>query len=251
MEGNTVQLVFTTSIDVSWNDRDAAFLSPYTRIREGLLEKDVFAYHIKVLDDIIGFAMVRRWKSDAYFIWNFLILEEHRMKGYGTQALGILIDALRSLGAKTITTTRVASNLGAQKLFSRLGFVDTDTVLNDAVHETNMEWNENGNATKRFCSPSTDSLYLTDFDCSKGRCPRCHANNHCAVAYNTDPKDCWCMGVDVPPKLSIILLERYPSQACLCQTCLEDEIRRHPSHPDSNHHAKGTKHGKTENDSGI
>jgi predicted acetyltransferase len=223
-----VNLVLTSTIDVAWNELDAPFLSSRSRIQKGMQDKDVIAYYFQIDDEIIGFATIRQWNTDAYFIWNFMIMESYRSKGYGGQALRMLLNALFENGAKTITTTRVASNLAAQKLFSRHGFVDTDTVQNDHVHEINMKWS--ASATEHVQTEGSEAT-----PSEPNRCPRCGENNHCAMTNHTDPMKCWCVGIAIPSELSNRLRERYPAQACLCQTCLNDELGRHQRVDESVH----------------
>lgn len=228
-----MNLVLTSTIDVVWNELDAPFLSSRSRIQKGMQDKDVIAYYFQIDDEIVGFATIRQWNTDAYFIWNFMMIESFRSKGYGGQALEMLLNTLIAKGAKTITATRVASNLAAQKLFSRHGFVDTDTVQNDHVHEINMKWSANATElvqTERLeAMPSEPNRFPTN------RCPRCGENNHCAMTNHADPMKCWCVGIAIPSELSNELRKRYPAQACLCQTCLIDELGRHQRTQESIH----------------
>lgn len=61
--------------------------------------------------------------SDGCYITNVAVFPEHRGKGIGTQLIAALEAHARSRGCEFITLEVRVSNLGAIRLYSRLGFL--------------------------------------------------------------------------------------------------------------------------------
>jgi hypothetical protein len=60
-------------------------------------------------------------------------------------------------------------------------------------------------------------------------CPKCGKENHCAIENQKNHHTCWCMKIKVKDSVKSLISEKYKNQGCLCQTCLEDEIKNNNS----------------------
>lgn len=61
-------------------------------------------------------------------------------KGYGTYALMKLFDFLRKeFCAKVVTTTYIWGNEHAKYIYEKVGFIETDIVDEDGIHEVNLK----------------------------------------------------------------------------------------------------------------
>lgn len=65
---------------------------------------------------------------DSYCIWRLMIDRNHQGKGYGTQALRLALDDIRTLPcgpARTCFLSYEPENTTAKKLYYRFGFRET------------------------------------------------------------------------------------------------------------------------------
>ena len=114
-------------------------LSAKSKIEKMLKEKDVIGFDIYNDDKLIGFAMLKEFGLNKYFLWDYLIDYNYQNKGFGTRALIELIDLLKNkYHCEVITTTYKYGNAQAKHLYEKLGFVETDIVDEGGVHEVNM-----------------------------------------------------------------------------------------------------------------
>ncbi|MCL2170851.1 MAG: GNAT family N-acetyltransferase [Defluviitaleaceae bacterium] len=121
------------------NDEQAKQLSHPDKIQNALQSDDCMGFYL-VDDSInIGFALVRRFAGNQFFLWNFVIDRRHQGMGKGKAFLGLLINSLKTIhNAKTITTTYIYGNEAAKRLYESFGFKQTDIVCENNVHEVNM-----------------------------------------------------------------------------------------------------------------
>jgi len=84
--------------------------------------------HIKVLrhnNEFVGFAAYYK-KLGSDWSFNFIALDsKFRGKGFAQQLMRYAIDDMKRLGAKKITLVTRTTNTSAQKLYGRIGFVET------------------------------------------------------------------------------------------------------------------------------
>lgn len=86
-----------------------------------------------------GFAMVRRFGPEEFFLWEYIIDARYQGQGRGQACLSALLDLLRrEYGLKTLWTTYIWGNDAARRLYERMGFAETDVVDEDGIHEVNM-----------------------------------------------------------------------------------------------------------------
>jgi ribosomal protein S18 acetylase RimI-like enzyme len=63
------------------------------------------------------------------FVYDFLIFEEHRRKGYGLQALQALDEEIRRRGLKRIALHVFGQNRSAQALYEKAGYKVVDFIM--------------------------------------------------------------------------------------------------------------------------
>lgn len=100
----------------------------------------VYTFGIYLDEEPIGFAMIgydipfddendeyeKYWFTrSSYFLWRFMIDERYQKQGYGRQALGLILDFIRSAPArqaKYVWLCYGLDNVVARKLYASIGF---------------------------------------------------------------------------------------------------------------------------------
>ncbi len=99
---------------------------------DGLASKDNYLYSIwsddAPLDVPVGvlWMAVPPWKPPLAFVFDFIIFEPYRRRGYATQALLALEDKVRALGLATIGLHVFGHNHAARALYEKAGYEVTD-----------------------------------------------------------------------------------------------------------------------------
>ncbi|MBE6137907.1 MAG: GNAT family N-acetyltransferase [Erysipelotrichaceae bacterium] len=134
-----MKLIKTTKFQIELSDEQRKQLSSKEKIEVALNDKKIFSFEIYEQDNLIGFAMLRKYSDMGYFLWNYAIDIRYQNKGYGTKALLFLIDYFETkYNALEITTTYTYGNEIAKHIYEKIGFVETDIVDEDGIHEVNM-----------------------------------------------------------------------------------------------------------------
>ena len=90
-------------------------------------------------DLLVGFAQLYEYEKDCFFLWNFAIDQKYQNQKYGTKALIELIKLFKDkYNLKEMTTTYIYGNDLAKHVYEKVGFVETDVVCEEGVHEVNM-----------------------------------------------------------------------------------------------------------------
>lgn len=81
-------------------------------------------------EEMVGFVMLYEDPEKAeYYLWRLMVAGEHQRRGYGQQALGLVVDRLRTLpGARELLTSCVPGEGGPRPFYERLGFIATGEV---------------------------------------------------------------------------------------------------------------------------
>ncbi|HAM63569.1 MAG: hypothetical protein A2Y20_09865 [Firmicutes bacterium GWF2_51_9] len=114
------------------------FISSINRIQEGLKENECTGYLIREEENIVGFALVRRYDIDKLFIWNLVIDYENQGKGFGRKLVSEIIKEYSKDGVSIFTTTCHTDNYDASLFFMKQGFIETSRVESSEVHERNL-----------------------------------------------------------------------------------------------------------------
>lgn len=80
-------------------------------------------------DLMVGFLLLRHNVAlKNCFLWEFMIDESHQSKGYGKQALQLLIEWVKTnTDARSLTTTYKFGNVWAEQLYKKAGFKVLDS----------------------------------------------------------------------------------------------------------------------------
>ncbi len=85
-------------------------------------------------DKMVGFIMYAKDPDDGlYYINRLMIDEKYQGRGYGTEALKILIKELKEKGVLSLDIIHKPDNYSAIRIYERLGFVLTEERLGDDV----------------------------------------------------------------------------------------------------------------------
>ena len=134
-----MKLIKTIKLQIELSDEQRKQLSSKEKIEVALKDKNIFSFNICEQDNLIGFAMLRKYSDIGYFLWNYAIDIKYQNKGYGTKALLFLIDYFETkYNALELTTTYTFGNEIAKHLYEKIGFIETDIVDEDGIHEVNM-----------------------------------------------------------------------------------------------------------------
>lgn len=134
-----MKLINTSTFEIELSDEQRKQLSSKEKIEVALKDKNIFSFNIYEQDNLIGFAMLRKYSNIGYFLWNYAIDIKYQNKGYGTKALLFLIDYFETkYNALELTTTYTFGNEIAKHVYEKIGFIETDIVDEDGIHEVNM-----------------------------------------------------------------------------------------------------------------
>lgn len=129
----------TKNFNIYLSEKDSRQISSPDRITAALKSENVIAFDIYTDDSLIGFAMFRKFDENGYFLWDFAIDSRYQNKHYGTKALRELLLLMKNeYGSKIVTTTYLWGNLHAKHVYEKIGFIETDVVNEDGIHEVNM-----------------------------------------------------------------------------------------------------------------
>ena len=105
-----------------------------------IAKKDkVLTFDIYDDDLLIGFAQLHEYEDNCFFLWNYAIDIKYQNKHYGTKAVKELIEYLKeNNNLKIMTTTYIYGNDHAKHVYEKVGFIETDVVEEEDVHEVNM-----------------------------------------------------------------------------------------------------------------
>lgn len=105
-------------------------------------KKDFHLFEV-INDEIsIGFISSFPGKQEGMLSLGVMyILPQHRGKGYGIKMVELFIDYAKSRGFQRVFTKTWSSNIGSNRIFTELGFVETENIPNDR---------ENGDATIKY-----------------------------------------------------------------------------------------------------
>jgi len=104
------------------------FVAPNTMsLAQANFHEEAWYRGIYTGDEAVGFAMLDiDTKKPEYLLWRFMIDERFQKKGYGYQAMVLLIEHVKNLPqAKEFLLSYVPGEGSPQEFYQKLGFVDT------------------------------------------------------------------------------------------------------------------------------
>ena len=127
------------SIKIHLSKEQERHLSSFEKITAKINDSNIIAFDIYNDNILIGFAMLREFENGGYFLWNYAIDSKYQNKHYGTIALKELIVKLKAeYNCHSLTTTYIWGNEHAKHIYEKIGFVETDIVNENGIHEVNM-----------------------------------------------------------------------------------------------------------------
>ena len=87
---------------------------------------------------IVGFSMFAfdedyEDQNDRYWLWRFMIDERFQGKGYGTEALKVIIQYFKDHGANNIRLSTKETNTHALSMYRKAGFHDTGEMNDEEI----------------------------------------------------------------------------------------------------------------------
>ncbi|MCM1131201.1 MAG: GNAT family N-acetyltransferase [Roseburia sp.] len=133
------QFVESKGFLIHLTEEQRSQISSFEAIKKMIGKLDILAYDIHLDKKCIGFAMLRKYSSTDYFLWDYAIDCNFQNKGYGTIALRQLIEFMKNkFHTRELTTTYLWGNEHAKHVYEKVGFIETDVVDEDDIHEVNM-----------------------------------------------------------------------------------------------------------------
>jgi diamine N-acetyltransferase len=128
------------TIPILLKDEQLNLVSSAEKIQNSLKADNCLGFYAYEESTPVGFALLRKFEENQFFLWDFLIDHRYQGCGKGKMFLRILIDKLKkNYLANVITTTYIYCNEIAKKLYEAIGFTQTDIIDESNIHEVNME----------------------------------------------------------------------------------------------------------------
>ncbi|MEI2607486.1 MAG: GNAT family N-acetyltransferase [Candidatus Promineifilaceae bacterium] len=121
-------------VKLTVSDTQKQFVAPNVySLAEAALEPKAWPRAIYADETPVGFLMMHLdTVKPTYYLWRFMIGADHQGKGYGYQALHLLIEYVRRRPqAREMTLSYVPGEGCPQPFYQKLGFVDTGEVHED------------------------------------------------------------------------------------------------------------------------
>ena len=90
-----MKLIKTTKFQIELSDEQRKQLSSKEKIEVALNDKNIFSFEIYEQDNLIGFAMLRKYSDMGYFLWNYAIDKNFQNMGFGKKALKEFIEFIK------------------------------------------------------------------------------------------------------------------------------------------------------------
>ncbi len=137
--GEKVNFTVSKEMNVSVFPEQERNLSSKERIRMLCQREDVLSFDIILEGKIIGFAMLRQFDRNSFFLWNYAVDFSVQGQGFGKRALKDLIEFMREhYEMNVMTTTYIYGNKVAERLYRSIGFEEIGVVEEEGCHEVNM-----------------------------------------------------------------------------------------------------------------
>ena len=134
-----MEFILSEEMKVSVTPEQEKQISSKENIKKALMREDVIGFDIYDGNSLVGFVMLRRYDEGCYFMWDYAIDIKYQNRHYGTEALKQFIDLMISdYGLIEMSTTYIWGNEHARHIYESVGFIETDVVDEDGIHEVNM-----------------------------------------------------------------------------------------------------------------
>jgi len=136
-----MDIIFKPSKEIKVNIKEGQLgqISSPARIKKACEKEEVIAFDILYKDDLIGFALFKKYDKGKFFLWNYAIDKDYQGMGLGKRSLTVLLSLMKKdYKATEISTSYIFGNEVAKGLYEKVGFVETDVVEEPDCHEVNM-----------------------------------------------------------------------------------------------------------------
>ncbi|TMI31982.1 GNAT family N-acetyltransferase [Candidatus Bathyarchaeota archaeon] len=82
---------------------------------------------------VVWYSINREGKRPFAYIWDFAIFEQHRRRGYASEALNLLEERVREQGLDTISLHVFGHNHPARELYQKSGYVATNVNMSKKI----------------------------------------------------------------------------------------------------------------------
>lgn len=125
----------------NWTDEEAPRLAEQTFayiLPQGFATQD---HHFFSIEDpavgakvgILWYSVNREGKRPFAYIWDLAIFEQHRRRGYASEALRLLEEKVREQGLDTISLHAFGHNNAARELYEKFGYVVTNVNMSKEI----------------------------------------------------------------------------------------------------------------------
>ena len=104
-------------------------ISSLDKIEKVLEAKKALGFDIAMDNQTVGFAMVREYQNNKYFLWVYAIDKKFQGQGLGKKCLKeFLVFLKQNYGCTELSTTYKMGNTVAKNLYEGLGFQEIEKV---------------------------------------------------------------------------------------------------------------------------
>lgn len=125
-----------TICNLQVHEEQKGFVAPNAvSIAQAYFEQKAWFRAIYADETPVGFLMLYSdQENKEYFLWRFMVDASYQGLGFGSQALNLLVDHVRSLpGAEELRTSCVPKQGGPEPFYAKLGFKRTGEMLGEEV----------------------------------------------------------------------------------------------------------------------
>ena len=127
---DTLRAIFELSVAPEQEE----YVAPNARsIAEAHFEPHAWFRGVYADDAPIGFVMAYRDPPQRFWIWRFMIDAAHQGKGYGREALELLLDEARKDGVEEVKLSFHSGEHSPREFYARAGFEETGEVEHNEI----------------------------------------------------------------------------------------------------------------------
>jgi ribosomal protein S18 acetylase RimI-like enzyme len=125
----------------NWKLEEAPHLAEQTFasiLPQGFSTKDHHFFSIRNASSgekvgIVWYAVNREGKRPFAYLWDFLIFEQYRRRGYASETLRLLEEKVREQGLDTISLHVFGHNHAAKQLYEKSGYLTTNIQMSKKI----------------------------------------------------------------------------------------------------------------------
>lgn len=124
-----IEFIESKSMKVDVLKHQQKNISSKEKIQKVLKENNALGFDITKDKEIVGFAMLREYAKNKYFLWVYAIDKNFQGQGLGKKCLKALIEFLKqNYGCVELSTTYKIGNKSAKTLYGSLGFKEIEKI---------------------------------------------------------------------------------------------------------------------------